>query len=117
MASDKVVRRRRYGDELKAQVLAECQAPAASVAKVAMAHGINANVVHRWRQLAREDGQATVAKPSEFVAVAIAQPTAQPGHSCRHIEVELRRGALTMKVIWPISAAADFAAWSRELLR
>lgn len=30
-----------------------------------MAHGINANVVHRWRQLARE-GKATTAKMSEL---------------------------------------------------
>ena len=117
MASDKVVRRRRYGDELKAQVLSECDAPGASVAKVAMAHGINANVVHRWRQLAREGAQATVAKPSEFVPVAIAAPTPLPPQGCHGIEVELRRGAVTRKVIWPSSAAADFAAWTRELLR
>jgi transposase len=39
MASDKVVRRRRYGDGLKAQVMAECEVPGASVAKVAMVHG------------------------------------------------------------------------------
>ena len=117
MASDKVVRRRRYGDDLKAQVLAECEAPGASVAKVAMAHGINANVVHRWRQLAREGAQATVAKPREFVPVAIAAPTPLPAQGCHGIEVELRRGAVTMKVIWPSSAAADFAAWARELLR
>lgn len=117
MASDKVVRRRRYGDELKVQVLAECDAPGASVAKVAMAQGINANVVHRWRQLAREGAQVTVAKPSKFVPVAIAAPTPLPTQGCRNIEVELRRGAVTMKVIWPSSAAADFAAWTRELLR
>jgi transposase len=117
MASDKVARRRRYGDELKAQILGECEAPGASVAKVAMAHGINANVVHRWRQLAREHRQATVAKPSEFVPVAIAAPTPRPVQSCRDIEVELRRGAVTMKVSWPSTAAADFAAWARELLR
>ena len=117
MASDKVVRRRRYGAELKAQVLCECEMPGTSVAKVAMAHGINANVVHRWRQLAREGAQATVIKPNEFVPVAIAQPTPLPVHSCRDIEVELRRGSMTMKVIWPSAAAADFAAWSRELLR
>jgi transposase len=117
MASDKVVRRRRHSDELKAQMLAECEMPGASVAKVAMANGINANVVHRWRQLAREGRQATAVKPSEFVAVAIAQPTSLPAPNCRAIEVELRRGAVTMKVIWPSSAAADFAAWTRELLR
>ena len=116
MASDKVVRRRRYGDELKAQVVAECSSLGASVAKVAMAHGINANVVHRWRQLAHEGGQATVTKPREFVPVAIAAPTL-PVQSRRDIEVELRRGAVTMKVIWPNEAAADFAMWTRELLR
>lgn len=110
-----LVRRRRYGAELKAQVLATCEAPGASVAKVAMAHGIN--VVHRWRQLTREGAQATVAKPREFVPVAIAAPTPLPVQSCRDIEVELRRGTVTMKVLWPSSAAADFAAWTRELLR
>jgi transposase len=117
MVSDKVVRRRRYGADLKLRVLAECETPGASVAKVAMAYGINANVVHRWRQLAREGGQATAVKPREFVAVAIAQPTPLPSQSCHVIEVELRRGAVTMKVVWPSSAATDFAAWTRELLR
>jgi transposase len=117
MASDKGASRRRYGEEIKARVMAECDAPGASVAKVAMAHGINANIVHRWRQLAREGAQATVARPSEFVPVAIAASTALPTQSCRDIEVELRRGAVTMKVIWPSSSAADFAAWTRELLR
>jgi transposase len=117
MASDKVVRRRRYSEELKAQVMAECDAPDASVAKVAMAHGINANVVHRWRQLAREGAHATVTKPNEFVPVAIAAPVSPAIQSRRDIEIELRRGAVTMRVIWPSSASADFAAWTRELLR
>ena len=117
MASDKVLVRRRYSEDLKAEVMAECDAPGASVAKVAMTRGINANVVHRWRQLAREGGQAAAAKPREFVAVAIApQPAMQSQLGCA-IEIELRRVAVTMKVTWPVSAAADFAAWTRELLR
>ena len=53
MASDKAATRRRYDDEHKAQVVAECDAPGASVAKVAMSHGINANVVHRWVSVRR----------------------------------------------------------------
>ena len=117
MASDKVVGRRRYSEELKTEVMAECDAPGASVAKVAMARGINANVVHRWRQLVREGQQGTVTKPREFVAVAIAPQVPAQGQACRDIEIELRRGAVTMKVTWPVSAAADFAGWTRELLR
>ncbi|MFY9510074.1 MAG: transposase [Rubrivivax sp.] len=117
MTSEKTAIRRRYSKELKAQVLAECAVPGTSVAKVAMAHGINANVVHGWRKLAREEAGVMVGQPVEFVPVRLdaALPmAAQPG---RHIEVELRRGAVTMKLNWPLSAAADFAAWARELLR
>ena len=35
----------------------------------------------------------------------------------RGIEVELRRGAVTIKLMWPMSAAAELASWTRELLR
>jgi transposase len=116
MTSEKTRTRRRYGADFKAQVLAECDAPGASVAKVAMAHGINANVVHGWRKLVRGAGQARVMSVPEFVPVALPvapmPPVAESG-----IHVELRRGALTMKITWPPSATADFAAWTRELLR
>ena len=42
-------KRRRYSRELKARILTECEVPGVSVAKVALAHGINANIVHGWR--------------------------------------------------------------------
>lgn len=115
MASDRAATRRRYDDEHKAKVIAECDAPGASVAKVAMSHGINANVVHRWRQLARQ-AQVPVSPPtSEFVAVSLApQPGPMPA---RDIQVQLRRGATAMTITWPVSASAEFAGWIRELLR
>ena len=108
--------RRRYSAEFKEQVLAECEAPGASVAKVAMAHGINDNVVHNWRKLAREASAPALPRPAEFVPVTIPEA---PVHSneARGIEVELRRGAVTMKITWPLGAAMDCAAWMRELLR
>src|SRR4051812_22962853 len=52
MTSEQTARRGRYSNEMKVQVLAECEVPGASVAKVAMSHGINANVVHGWRRFA-----------------------------------------------------------------
>jgi transposase len=116
MTSEKTATRRRYGKELKAQVLAECEAPGASVAKVAMSHGINANIVHGWRKLAREGGGAGVGKPAEFVPVTMA-PVAMQRAVERGVEVELRRGSLSMKITWPLSAAVDLAVWTRELLR
>lgn len=116
MTSDKTATRRRYSAEFKAQVLGECDAPGASVAQVAMSHGINTNVVHGWRKLARGAGAGRTASLREFVPVAL---PAAPKQSVaeRGIEVELRRGAVAMKITWPSSATADFAAWTRELLR
>jgi transposase len=116
MTSDNTTTRRRYSADFKAQVLGECEAPGASVAKVAMSHGINTNVVHGWRKLAREAVSASGVLSREFVPVEL---PAAPMQSVaeRGIEVELRRGALTMKINWPSSATADFAAWTRELLR
>lgn len=116
MASDKTVTRRRYSNESKAQVVAECDVPGASVAKVAMSHGINVNVVHGWRKLARDGGAAAIVTRVEFAPMALKPALAQPVAE-RRIEVELRRGAVTMKITWPPSAAADFASWIRELPR
>ena len=109
-------KRRRYSSQLKAQILAECEAPGASVARVAISHGINANVVHGWRKLARRGEAEMGVVQREFVPVAVALTSeVRVGAQC--IEVELRRGALTMKMAWPMSAAAELAAWTRELLR
>ena len=114
MATENSRKRRRYGAELKAQILAECAAPSASVAKVAMSHGINANIVHGWRKQARGAGGVTAAE--QFVPVAVA-PVVPRAADERSIEVELRRGGITVKLSWPMTAAMDLSAWMRELLR
>ena len=54
MATENSRKRRRYGADLRAQILAECDVPGASVAKVAMAYCVNAKIVHGWRKFARE---------------------------------------------------------------
>jgi transposase len=75
-----------------------------------MAHGINVNVVHKWRRLA---AGAPTPNPS-FIALPVPQPLAAPARSIR---IELRRGALTVAVDWPVGAASESASWLRELLR
>lgn len=42
--------RRQHSAELKAKVLAACSEPGASISGVALAHGLNANLVHKWRR-------------------------------------------------------------------
>ena len=109
--------RRHHGEALKAKVLVACAQPGASVAKVALDHGLNANLVHRWRRLAdgRERGRHAVQPIKEFVAVPMATVYGTPPPE--EIRIEVRRGSLVVSVSWPMSAAAHSAAWLRELLR
>ena len=63
--------RRQHGEDLKAKVLAACAQRGASVAKVALDHGLNANLVHRWRRLAqgRERGGLALADALDLGSV------------------------------------------------
>ena len=50
-------RRRVYSDEFKANAVASCTQPGISMAAVAMANGINSNLLRRWVREA-EQGRA-----------------------------------------------------------
>lgn len=106
--------RRRHDPELKRQVLAECAAPGASVAKVAMSHSLNANLVHKWRRLADRDRDAAIAGAFVPVSVVAAPPTVD---APQFIEVDLQRGPVNVRVRWPMASVASCAAWLREMLR
>ena len=120
MASDarttQAPKRRFYSPELKLQVVGACAQPGASIAGVALQHGINANIVHRWL---REHSQDTlVNRPQTFVPVtlnsAIEPATVQPTSDIR---VEVKRANATIVVHWPLAGGAACAQWLRECLQ
>jgi transposase len=112
-------RRRKHSDEFKAQAVAACRHAGVSIAAIALANGVNANLLRRWildaDQLPRDRRLPAVARapatPS-FIPVPLAERAAPPD-----IRIELHRGTTAISVTWPTSAAADCAAWMRELLR
>jgi transposase len=113
--------RRRHAAELKARVLAACDEPGASVAAVARAYDLNANLVHKWRR-----GVAPPARPpaspssgrvaGEFIALAMPSREAVSAMPA-DIRIELRRGTTSVAVSWPLAAADQCAAWLRQWLR
>jgi transposase len=124
--------RRRHSAQLKAKVLAACDEPGASISGVAQAHGLNANLVHKWRTgrgLKRSGitaGAPPLAAKPEFVAIEMAAPPKTAGRAAGghgngspsadpFIHVELRRGPLHLSVRWPASAGEDCTAWLRDL--
>lgn len=121
--------KRTYSSETKAELLAACNAPGASIAAVANANGMNANVLHRWLKessksrppIGRGAGigatsvdMADHSVPS-FIALPLLTKPAEPVE--REIKVEVRKGGLVMTVTWPMSAASDFACWSASVLK
>ena len=126
MASEAIAKRpkrRTYSPDLKSQVVAECQVQGASVAGIALAHGINANIVHRWlREHAR--AATTPAPPQGFVALALQACTVDTAPSDpattrpeRNIRIEVRRSQGSITVDWPLVGAESCAAWLRDWLR
>jgi transposase len=116
--SGPVRRRRHHSAEFKANVVAACKHPGVSIASVALAHGINANLLRRW--IADHDHNVPDVtqvpqggpKPG-FLPVQVTSNAARE----ETIRIELCRGATTMTITWPATAAADCAAWIREVLR
>ena len=105
----------------KVQVVAQCSEFGASVAKIAMANGINANVVHRRRKLARGGDAKAATKTGEFIALPLTMATSQglpikSKSAGADLHVELRRGAITMFITWLRTASAEFALWTRNVL-
>jgi transposase len=117
-------RRRVHSAEFKANAVAECMQPGISMAAVAMVNGINANLLRRWVRDAeirpgahQPDALVAPRPPSSTVATAFV-PMQLPAQSAPpDIHIELRRGATSITVTWPTDAAAECAAWMRELLR
>jgi transposase len=125
MASDArttiVPKRRFYSTDLKLQIVQTCAQPGASIAGVALQHGINTNIVHRW---IREHSQgALVVQPQAFVPVSLsterdpADTKPDVVAATPEIRMELRRGTSSVTVMWPSVLAGECGAWLREWLR
>jgi transposase len=109
-------KRRYYSAELKTQVMQECRQSGASVAGVALSHGINANIVHRW--LREQTQSALMVQPQAFVPITLDEPAPVfTPQSAPDIRVEVQRASATIVVNWPLQGGAACAAWLREWLR
>lgn len=109
-------RRGRYSEAFKAQIVGACEEPGVSTAAVALANGLNANLVRRWVTLSRGEevaGPDRVA-PAQAAGAASAAPAfmslplvqlAAP--AAAEIRLELRSGAQMLTLYWPLSAAGQ----------
>jgi transposase-like protein len=118
-------RRRIHSEEFKALVVEASTQPGVSMAAVAMANGINANLLRRWVLMS----QASTAVPPRaelaslpthagFLPVPMAAVPSEQATvpAPAPIRIDVQRGSTTITVSWPVSAAAACASCLRELL-
>lgn len=126
---------RTYTPQFKAALVALCQKPGASIAAVALQHGMNANLLHRWRKewaqgLHRLEGgvatAVTTPQTPAFVPIELStaasittseQSSVAASTQAGDIRIECQRAGMSVTVHWPLTGAADCAQMLRELLR
>lgn len=115
---------RRHSDEFKARVIEMARQPNTSVAAVALANGLNANMLRRWvREFeaagdARIDGQRQrdAAMPTFVQLPMCAQAssaTESPTQAAASVVVEIQRNGATVRASLPLDSRS--AAWLREV--
>jgi transposase-like protein len=115
-------RRRRHTAEFKAAVIEECLKPGVSIAAVALAHSLNANMLRKWvidaehkvmaQPAAAPEPEPPSMPPPTFIPLALPAPAVDG-----EIRIELQRAGTVVKLVWPAAAARDCAAWLRDWLR
>jgi transposase len=113
-------RRRLWSADEKRRMLEECRASGASVAEVALRHGVNANLLFTWRRQAARDDSGKDALAVELVPVRVTPEAQRPDgatrepHAAREVdgggrmEIVLGDGARIL-----VGADVDAAALAR----
>ena len=118
-------RRGRYSGDFKRQVVTACLKPGVSTAAIALANGLNANLLRRWVVEATQRSGALRSKTTAlapvhnhptFIPVKFDPPPPTPAAPPADIHLELQHGATTVHIHWPLQASSQCAQWLREVL-
>lgn len=120
--------RQRYTSEFKSEVIAKACQPHVSIASVALAHGLNANMLRNWMQnadpsyikrrptLSNVDKAASISNTPAFLPVSFPENNT-PKSDGRSIEIEVNKSGATIKVKWPVHASSSCLVWLREITK
>ena len=116
--------RRTFTDEFKHQLIQQCQQPDTSVAKVAMQHQINANLLHKWIRQSRSmvpsfttpfipqtDFLPIILHPTPVKQEALPPPVPEK-NAVAHIRIPLHQKQCStrdqvIEIEWPVESAKE----------
>ena len=102
--------RRTYTLQYKLDVVRQCSAPGVSVAAIAMAHRVNANLVRRWIVRHRRELAAAVVEPrATMLPVIMRAATSKPGaHADDLVDASAKRRH-------PVAAAIEIELYGARI--
>lgn len=109
------LRRRIHPVELKTRLVNLCQ-PGVSVSAVALANGINANLLRRW--IVQFAGMPIASPPLKSVSLVPVHVATSTVHaSTETIDINIQRSGSSIVVRWPMSGADACARLLGSLLK
>lgn len=96
------------------------------MASVALANGLNANLLRRWVTERQEEAAGSAILPDQrpleiaepttpgLVPITVAMPETPPSGE---IKIEIHRNQMLISITWPVSQSTSCADWLRDLLR
>ena len=126
--------RRTFTAEFKHQLIQQCQQPDTSVAKVAMQHQINANLLHKWIRQSRSIPPALTTPSSpqtDFLPVMLhptpakqdTPPLSVPEkNTVAHIRISLHQKQCSardqvIEIEWPVESAKELLLLLQGLIK
>ncbi|MDM1493752.1 IS66-like element accessory protein TnpA [Acinetobacter indicus] len=126
--------RRTFTAEFKHQLIQQCQQPDTSVAKVAMQHQINANLLHKWIRQSRSITPALTTPSSpqtDFLPVMLhstpakqdAPPLSVPEkNTVAHIRIPLHQKQCSardqmIEIEWPVESVTELLLLLQGLIK
>lgn len=107
-------RRRQHTPEFKQGLVAQC-GPGVSTFAVALAHGVNANLLRRWiKQFPVVQSSAAITAPARLVPVKVDFPAEAPVSDA--IEISIQKNRAHISIRWPGSQAGACSQWQTDLL-
>ena len=112
--SPAIRKRRQHAPEFKQTLVSLCR-PGTSVSAVALAHGVNANLLRRWiKQFPCVQPSPAITAPAKLVPVKVNLPVAATVSDA--IEISIQKSNARISIRWPGSQAKACGQWLTDLL-
>ena len=117
-------KRKRYTKAFKHKLISACSQPGASVAGIALEHGLNANMLRKWIRVAQNGQRQSNFDPPGFVALPMPGNVPAPSRSpvmqnavTESIRMEIPYRHQSINISLPVSQMDRCLALLRELLQ